>query len=199
MKISQPENLQSAASDIPSCCGGKPAPVQVQIPVKTVPSCCAVPAPKTTPSCCDTGETAKPRTDFMFWGGLLIVAAGYFAYFALGADPHAAHGGTAGAMGMAQRFSAAVFELMNMMWIGVVAGILAMGFLSRVPRDFVMAALGSGRGVQGIVRAAFAGVLLDLCSHGILMVGAKFYERGATVGQVMAFLISSPWNSFSLT
>lgn len=135
----------------------------------------------------------------MFWGGLLIVAAGYFAYFALGADPHAAHGGTAGAMGMAQRFSAAVFELMNMMWIGVVAGILAMGFLSRVPRDFVMAALGSGRGVQGIVRAAFAGVLLDLCSHGILMVGAKFYERGATIGQVMAFLISSPWNSFSLT
>ncbi len=135
----------------------------------------------------------------MFWGGFFIVATGYFAHFALGADPHAAHGGTAGVMGMAQRFSGAVFELMNMMWIGVVAGIFAMGFLSRVPRDFVMAALGSGRGVQGIFRAAFAGVLLDLCSHGILMVGAKFYERGATIGQVMAFLISSPWNSFSLT
>ena len=25
------------------------------------------------------------------------------------------------------------------------------------------------------------------------------YERGATIGQVMAFLIASPWNSFSLT
>ena len=31
------------------------------------------------------------------------------------------------------------------------------------------------------------------------MVGAKLYERGASIGQVMAFLIASPWNSFSLT
>jgi hypothetical protein len=44
-----------------------------------------------------------------------------------------------------------------------------------------------------------AGVLLDLCSHGILMVGAKLYQKGASLGQVMAFLIASPWNSFSLT
>lgn len=123
----------------------------------------------------------------------------YLAHLAAGADPHAAHGGSGGLTGAAHGFGAAVFDLMNIMWIGVVAGIIAMGFLSRVPRDFVMAALGSGRGVQGIVRAAFAGVLLDLCSHGILMVGAKFYERGATIGQVMAFLIASPWNSLSLT
>jgi len=27
----------------------------------------------------------------------------------------------------------------------------------------------------------------------------KLYERGASVGQVMAFLLASPWNSFSLT
>ena len=31
------------------------------------------------------------------------------------------------------------------------------------------------------------------------MVGAKLYERGASAGQVIAFLVSSPWNSFSLT
>jgi len=31
------------------------------------------------------------------------------------------------------------------------------------------------------------------------MVGAKLYERGASAGQVMAFLIASPWNSISLT
>jgi len=49
------------------------------------------------------------------------------------------------------------------------------------------------------MRATAAGVLLDLCSHGILMVGSKLYERGASIGQVMAFLIASPWNSFSLT
>ena len=31
------------------------------------------------------------------------------------------------------------------------------------------------------------------------MVGAKLYERGASIGQLMAFLIASPWNSLSLT
>lgn len=71
--------------------------------------------------------------------------------------------------------------------------------LGRVPREFVMSALGTNQGIKGVVQATLAGVLLDLCSHGILMVGAKLYERGASIGQVIAFLVLSPWNSFSLT
>lgn len=183
MKTGQPENPQADLSTAPSCCAVKPAPVKA----------------KAAASCCDTDETVKPRADWLFWAGLSIVSIGYLAHLAFGADPHAGHGGSTGLSGTGYAFAAGVFDLMNIMWIGVVAGIVAMGFLSRVPRDFVMAALGSGRGVQGIFRAAFAGILLDLCSHGILMVGAKFYERGATIGQVMAFLIASPWNSLSLT
>ncbi|MGI9328815.1 MAG: permease [Pseudomonadales bacterium] len=92
-----------------------------------------------------------------------------------------------------------VFELVNTMWWGVVIGILMIAVLGRVPREFVMSALGTNSGHGSIVRATFAGILLDLCSHGILMVGAKLYERGASTGQVIAFLVSSPWNSFSLT
>lgn len=95
--------------------------------------------------------------------------------------------------------SHSVFELINTIWWGIVVGILMIAILGRVPREFVMSALGTRRGVKGIWRATFAGVLLDLCSHGILMVGAKLYERGASAGQVMAFLVSSPWNSLSLT
>ncbi|NIT57757.1 MAG: ATPase, partial [Aliifodinibius sp.] len=71
--------------------------------------------------------------------------------------------------------------------------------LGKVPREFVIALLGNRTGMSGIIRATAGGVLLDLCSHGILMVGAKLYERGATLGQTMAFLIASPWNSISLT
>jgi uncharacterized membrane protein YraQ (UPF0718 family) len=71
--------------------------------------------------------------------------------------------------------------------------------LDRIPRELVMSALGNGGTVKGIFRATAAGVLLDLCSHGILMVGTKLYERGASIGQVMAFLLASPWNSLSLT
>ncbi len=62
-----------------------------------------------------------------------------------------------------------------------------------------MALLGQGGTFGGILRATGAGVLLDLCSHGILMVATKLYERGASAGQVVAFLLASPWNSFSLT
>ena len=92
-----------------------------------------------------------------------------------------------------------IFELVNTIWWGVAIGILMIALLGRVPREFVMSALGTKSGQAGIVRATLAGVLLDLCSHGVLMVGAKLYERGASTGQVIAFLVSSPWNSFSLT
>jgi uncharacterized protein len=102
-------------------------------------------------------------------------------------------------VGWPMLLSHSVFELINTIWWGVAIGIVMIAVLGRVPREFVMCALGTRRGVQGIWRASFAGVLLDLCSHGILMVGAKLYERGASAGQVMAFLVSSPWNSLSLT
>jgi uncharacterized membrane protein YraQ (UPF0718 family) len=92
-----------------------------------------------------------------------------------------------------------VFSLLNIIWWGILLGIIMLTLLSKVPREFVMSVLGTGTGFRGIIRATIGGVLLDLCSHGILMVGAKLYERGASVGQVMAFLIASPWNSFSLT
>lgn len=96
-------------------------------------------------------------------------------------------------------FAANSFHLMNKMWWGLAIGVIFVGFLSRVPREFVIAILGESKGLSGILRATAAGLLLDLCSHGILMVGVKLYERGASLGQVMAFLIASPWNSFSLT
>jgi len=95
--------------------------------------------------------------------------------------------------------SHSVFELVNTMWWGITLGVLMIAVLARIPREFVMSILGVNRGFNGILRATAAGLLLDLCSHGILMVGAKLYERGASIGQVVAFLVASPWNSFSLT
>ena len=92
-----------------------------------------------------------------------------------------------------------VVELFNKMWWGIALGIIFVGLLARIPRDLVMSVLGHEKGFRSLLRATMAGVLLDLCSHGILAVGMKLYERGASVGQVMAFLLASPWNSFSLT
>ena len=95
--------------------------------------------------------------------------------------------------------ASSVSEMLQRMWWGVLLGIGMVGLLNRVPRELISAALGNQTGIRGVARAAAAGVFLDLCSHGILLVGAKLYERGATAGQLMAFLIASPWNSFSLT
>jgi len=61
----------------------------------------------------------------------------------------------------------AVFELANTIYRGVALGIVMIAILGKVPKEFVMSALGT--------------------------------KRGASAGQVMAFLVASPWNSFSLT
>ncbi len=93
-----------------------------------------------------------------------------------------------------------VHQLLNTVWWGMLIGVLMVGVLAKIPREFVMSVLGTNKSsLNSILRATAAGVLLDLCSHGILMVGAKLYERGANVGQIMAFLLASPWNSLSLT
>ncbi len=136
-------------------------------------------------SCCETPASR----DYFFWVCLLVVAIAY----PLGALGQHDHDSVLGV------FTGGVFELFNAMWWGIALGIIFVGLLSRVPRELVMGILGRDGGIHGLFRATLAGVFLDLCSHGILAVGMKLYERGATVGQVMAFLLASPWNSFSLT
>ena len=128
------------------------------------------------------------RIDWLLYTTLMLVGGGYVLHVL---------GGTG--IDRLDEYGRSAFMLMNKMWWGIVLGVLFVGLLSRVPREFVMKVLGKGGTANGILRACMAGVLLDLCSHGILLVGMKLYERGASIGQVMAFLIASPWNSISLT
>lgn len=139
------------------------------------------------PSC----HAPRNKPDYLLWGSLGAVALLYTQFGLFTESTEFAP--------WYHTLASSVFELINTMWWGMAIGIFMVAILSRVPREFVMSVLGSHNGLRGIVRATAAGVLLDLCSHGILMVGAKLYERGASIGQVMAFLIASPWNSFSLT
>ncbi len=136
-------------------------------------------------SCCET----PARKDYFFWVCLVVVGIAY----PMGAFLPHQHDSAVSV------FTGGVYELFNMMWWGIALGIIFVGLLSRIPRELVMGVLGRDGGVRGLFRATLAGVFLDLCSHGILAVGMKLYERGASIGQVMAFLLASPWNSFSLT
>jgi uncharacterized protein len=146
-------------------------------------------------SCCHEQPSchaeAKAAPDYLLLVSASIIVIFYiFTYLPLQIT---------GAIVWFETFSFAIHDLVNTMAWGVMLGIVFIGLIGRVPREFVIAILGDKQGIKGIVRATMAGVLLDLCSHGILMVGAKLYERGASTAQVMAFLIASPWNSFSFT
>lgn len=167
------------------CSSGKekdPAPV--------APSCCGGSVTGTGASSHD-GHDHGARIDWMMWICAPLVLIPYaLTFFNLPAFA---------SFPAAQTYIHSIHEFVNNTWWGVLTGILFLALLSKIPREFVMSALGRNKGPGGIARAMAAGVLLDLCSHGILMIGTKIYQRGASLGQVMAFLIASPWNSISLT
>lgn len=180
----------SALEKAGSCCGSQDASAQDE-PILREPS----PAAKTKPSCCESAETAseakpaKSKRDWLLWGSGIAILVAYAASFFL---DHTDLWGLG-------HFTHSIRDMMNLMWWGILIGMVAVGLIDRVPREFVIGIIGRDQGAKSLGRAVLAGFFLDLCNHGVLMVGAKLYERGASLGQVFAFLIASPWNSLSLT
>lgn len=140
----------------------------------------------------ETGHSRSPchssaSFDYLFWGSLSAAVFFYIAGYVSPVSGRFAH------------FSLSVREIINTVLPGIALGVVSIGVFSVVPREAVSSLLGSGGTARGIFRAVFAGVLFDVCSHGIVLLGMKLYERGASIGQVVAFLLASPWNSLSLT
>jgi uncharacterized protein len=160
---------QTATKASVSCCGGGNESTE-QAP---------------TSSCCDSDPR---KIDWLLWTCMSLSLAFYL--LALTEPSHNTWYGV---------IAHSVQELLNTMWWSVLLAIVFVGILSRIPQEFILSILGKGGSVKGLWRATLAGVLLDLCSHGILMVGMELRRKGASLGQVMAFLIASPWNSLSLT
>lgn len=150
---------------------------------KPTSSCCGG---SSSTSCCGSGNAGRP--DFLLWGSLIAFTVGILVHLAFPAAPRVLH-----------VFGHTCHELFLKSWWGLLAGIAAVAVIGRVPKELVAAALGRGGSLSGLLRAIGAGILLDLCNHGILMVGMSLYKRGASPGQTLAFLIASPWNSLSLT
>ncbi len=141
-------------------------------------------------ACCETGRRRR-LPDPLLWGSLVLIAPAW-ALHMLAPDLLAPLPALAD-------FSANAATFLNKMWWGLALAIFFVMILDILPRDVVTRAVGEKAGAGGLVRAVVAGVLLDLCSHGILVVGMKLYRSGVRTAQVMAFLIASPWNSLSLT
>jgi len=78
---------------------------------------------------------------------------------------------------------ASVYILMGM----IVGGMLKM-FLST---EYVVRHLGRGR-FSSVIKAAFFGIPIQLCSCGVLPAAASLKKQGANNGATTAFLISTP-------
>lgn len=146
--------------------------------------------------CCnnDSAASGQQSIDWFLWLTLLLIVMAYAGHLLLNASVVDVQ-----LPDWANIVAATVFELVNTMWWSVVLATVFVGVLAQLPQSLVMRVLGAGGSVSGLWRATLAGVMMDLCSHGILMVGMQLYRKGASLGQVMAFLVASPWNSFSLT
>lgn len=135
------------------------------------------------------GHDHSRKIDPLFVGTSLVVLVGVILHFSsLTSLPD-----------WVEIFSHTIVEFLGLVWWGILLGVFFVGVLNFVPREAAFSLIGKPGQKKSIIQAALAGLLFDLCSHGILLVGLKFYERGASLGQVMAFLIASPWNSLSLT
>ncbi|MBC8128300.1 MAG: permease [Gloeobacteraceae cyanobacterium ES-bin-144] len=148
-------------------------------------SCCGSNNVESESSCCGSGHG---NLDYVLWVSLTLFLAGVAAHFAAPSAPAWLH-----------VFGHTCYELLVRSWWGLLFGIVAVAVIGKFPRELVAALLGRGGSVSGLFRAVAAGVALDLCNHGILLVGMSLYKRGASLGQTIAFLIASPWNSLSLT
>lgn len=139
--------------------------------------------------CCHPKESPDhARTfDMILWGSVAVIVVTLALYFINDDIPYIAI------------FAETVIEFLSKMWWGIVAGIVFVGLMAKVPKEYFAVILGRGDTVGGIWLAMVAGLVLDMCSHGILMVAAKLYERGVSTAQIMTFLIASPWNSVSMT
>jgi len=149
-------------------------------------ACCGEGAAEAGGSCCATGKKGRP--DYLLWGSLAVFLTGVAVHLLVPSAPAWLHG-----------FGHTCYELLGRAWWGVLFGFIAVALIGRLPRELVAALLGRSGSVGGLFRAVAAGVALDLCNHGILMVGMSLYKRGASLGQTIAFLIASPWNSLSVT
>lgn len=128
------------------------------------------------------------KFDVILHGSLVVIVGAFLANMFWGQTLPTLH-----------EFAQASLDLLSKMWWGVALGILVIGVMNKIPREYFTALMGRGDNLSGLLRAVAGGMVLDLCCHGILLVAAKLYERGVSLGQVMAFLIASPWNSLSLT
>ena len=191
MNHCEPGTMKPAAKPEAGCCATR----RQRLPSrgrrrKTGESCCAAPTRRHRPAATTSGPppgtaAVKPRAPRLFSLDLYSGRGSRLPGGAIFRHDDSALG----------IFTGGIFELFNQMWWGIAIGVIFVGILGRVPRNWSWACWGvtaASPACSGHPRRRIPGPVVPRHPGG----GHELYERGASVGQVMAFLLASPWNSF---
>ena len=130
--ISQTAKARAAASTCDTGGFVLPGDPQPRLASARAASCCGGTTATTASSCCGPSADADAapwrRLDWLLWGSGAVIVVAYLVAFFL---PHDAPLG----LGV---FTHGVQEMMNLMWWGILVGMVAVGLIDRVPRAFVI-------------------------------------------------------------
>tara|TARA_B100000900_G_C20537900_1_gene699144 strand:- start:64 stop:1275 length:1212 start_codon:yes stop_codon:yes gene_type:complete len=93
---------------------------------------------------------------------------------------------------MINSFINEVSQLYIMMAPYLIMGFIISGFLFVLTSKEMITKNVGTPGLGSILKAAFLGVPMPLCSCGVIPVATSMYKRGATKGATLSFLISTP-------
>mgnify|MGYP001202031276 CR=1 FL=1 len=93
---------------------------------------------------------------------------------------------------MINTFINEVSQLYIMMAPYLIMGFIISGFLFVLTSKEMITKNVGTPGLGSILKAAFLGVPMPLCSCGVIPVATSMYKRGATKGATLSFLISTP-------
>ena len=96
-------------------------------------------------------------------------------------------------------FRLALFNYGKIVWLPVLLGFLISGIIDAfVPATYIAKIL-TKHNKYSIIHSVFLGFLMSACNHGILAITIQLYKKGASIPEIITFLLASPWANLPLT
>lgn len=90
-------------------------------------------------------------------------------------------------------------SIIHEMWLAILIGLIIGGIIDyTVPRMYVEKLLAQPK-KRTLLLAAFLGIILSTCSHGVLAIGMQLYKKGAAVPSLIVLLTAAPWANLPIT
>lgn len=138
-----------------------------------------------TSSCCSSNKDVpfyQKRLFYIFLFLVFVIAISYLKFFSF-LDP----------------FRIAFFNYGKIVWLPVLLGFIISGIIDAfVPSSYITKIL-TAHNKYSIIHSVFLGFLMSACNHGILAITIQLYKKGASIPEIITFLLASPWANLPLT